>query len=156
MQMTTLNKLPHEHLVRQLLAPQSKYAIPFDDVLLLLWPYIAPPTSITSALQFLDLANHYGSGRSYFDDDPKTTLAAQGITEADFTLKTPWDQYPVVAFLLAVWELVETYVTSFVEATYSGDAAVAADRPCRPGCRRRPPPAGATFAACRRWTAGRR
>jgi hypothetical protein len=127
MQMTALNKLPPGHLVRQLLAPQSKYAIPFDDVLLLLWPYLAPPTSITSALQFLDLMNNYGSGRSYFDDDPKTTLAAQGITEADFSLKTPWDQYPVVAFLLSVWQLVETYVTSFVDATYSGDAAVAAD-----------------------------
>jgi len=50
----------------------------------------------------------------------------QGITEADFRLKTPWDQYPVVAFLLAVWDRVETYVTSFVEATYAHDAAVAA------------------------------
>ena len=114
MQMTTLNELPPDHAVHQLLAPQSNYAIPFDDVLLILWPYIAPPTSITSALQFLELANDYGAGRSYFDDDPKTTLAAQGITEADFSVKTPWDQYPVVAFLLAVWDLVESYVTSFV------------------------------------------
>ena len=127
MQMTTLNELPPDHLVYKLLAPQSNYAIPFDDVLLLLWPYIAPPTSITSPLQFLELANDYGAGRCYFDDDPKTTLARQGITEADFRLKTPWDQYPVVGFLLQIWDPVETYVTSFVEATYSDDAAVAGD-----------------------------
>jgi len=127
MQMTALNELASGHLVRQLLAPQSKYAIPFDDVLLVLWPYIAPPTSLTSALQFLELANDYGAKRSYFDDDPKTTLVAQGIAEADFSRTTAWDQYPVVAFLLAVWDRVETYVTSFVEATYADDAAVAAD-----------------------------
>jgi hypothetical protein len=128
MQMATLNELSTHHAVHQLIAPQSNYAIAFDDVLLILWPYIAPPTSITSALQFLELANDYGAGRSYFDDDPKTTLATQGITEADFSLETPWDQYPVVAFLLAVWDLVESYVTAFVQAAYPDDASVAADR----------------------------
>ena len=37
MQMTMLNTLPADHPIYQLLAPQSKFAIPFDDVLLALW-----------------------------------------------------------------------------------------------------------------------
>jgi Lipoxygenase len=128
MQMTMFNTLRTDHPIYQLLAPQSKYAIPFADVLLLLWSLIAPPTSISTPFQFLELTNAYGAGRSYFDDDPKTTLAKLGLVETDFTLKTPWDQYPVVQRLLAVWGLCETYVNSFVEATYPTDAAVASDR----------------------------
>jgi hypothetical protein len=128
MQMTMFNTLPTDHPIYQLLAPQSKYAIPFADVLLLLWAYIAPPTSISTPFQFLELANGYGAGRSYFDDDPKTTLASLGLVEADFTLKTPWDQYPVVQRLLAVWGLTETYVNSYIQTTYQTDASVAGDR----------------------------
>ena len=71
MQMTMLNTLPASHPVYQLLAPQSKYLIPFDDVLLALWPRIAPPTSVATADQFLSLANHYADGRSFFEDDPQ-------------------------------------------------------------------------------------
>ena len=127
LQMTMFNTFPPTHPVYQLLAPQSKYAIPFADVLLLLWSFIAPPTSLSTPLQFLELANDYGAGRSYFDDDPKTALAAFGILEADFTVATPWDQFPIVQDLLAVWGLTEAYVTSFVQATYTDDAAVAAD-----------------------------
>jgi hypothetical protein len=127
MQMTMLNTLPSGHAIHQFLAPQSKYAIPFDDLLVLLWPHIAPPTSISNALEFLQLANDYSAGRSYFDDDPKTTLTNLGLVEADFTVHTPWDQYPVAQHLLAVWSLTETYVNSVVQATYTSDAAVAAD-----------------------------
>jgi hypothetical protein len=127
MQMTMFNTLPTDHPIYQLLAPQSKWAIPFDDVLLVLWSEIAPPTSLTSWIDFLQLANDYAAGRSYFDDDPKVTLAHHGLVEADFTLNEPWDQYPVVQRLLAVWNLVETYVQAFVSASYSSDASVAAD-----------------------------
>jgi hypothetical protein len=70
----------------------------------------------------------YGAGRSSFDDDPKTTLAKLGLVEADFTLDKPWDQYPVVQRLLVLWELCETYVNSYVQATYQTDAPVASDR----------------------------
>lgn len=128
MQMTMFNTFPTDHPIYQLLSPQSKYAIPFDDVLLLLWSSIAPPTSISTPFQFLELANGYGAGRSYFDDDPKTTLANLNLVEADFTLKTSWDQYPVIQRLLAVWELTQTYVNSFIQATYLTDASVAGDR----------------------------
>lgn len=127
MQMTMLNTLPTDHPIYQLLAPQSKFAIPFDDVLLVLWSQIAPPTSLAGPVDFLELANDFAAGRSYFDDDPQTTLSRLGLVEADFTLTTPWDQYPVVQRLLAVWDLVVPYVKAFVNATYPSDASVAAD-----------------------------
>jgi hypothetical protein len=127
MQMTMFNTLPPEHPVRQLLAPQSKYAIGFDQVLLDLWPDIAPPTSLATSDAFLQLADEYAAGRSFFDDDPKPTLRRFGLRAADFTDRTPWDRYPVVARLLSVWDLVEAYATACVGATYASDAAVAGD-----------------------------
>ena len=57
MQMTMLNTLSTAHPIYQRLAPQSKYATAFDDVLLLLWSQIAPPTSIAGWIEFLELAN---------------------------------------------------------------------------------------------------
>ncbi len=127
MQMTMFNTLPTDHPLYQLLAPQSKFAIAFDDVLLALWSQIAPPTSLAGFVEFLELANDYAAGRSYFDDDPRATLARLGLVEADFTLHTAWDQYPVVQRLLAVWDLVATYVHACVQAIYPSDASVAAD-----------------------------
>jgi hypothetical protein len=128
MQMTMLNTFPATHPIYRLLAPQSRFAIPFDDVLLALWSNIAPPTSIVSANEFLGLSNQYARGRSYFDDDPRTTLAALRLRQADFTRKSPWDQYPLVQRLLQVWDLVTAYVKAFVRRTYPSDAAVAGDR----------------------------
>lgn len=129
MQMTMLNTLPASHPIYQLLAPQSKYLIPFDDALLALWSRIAPPTSVATADQFLSLANDYADRRSFFEDDPRTTLKNLGLRQSDFTRATAWDQYPLVAQLLAVWDLVATYVRACVRATYGSDAAVAGDRP---------------------------
>ncbi len=127
MQMTMLNTLPSTHPVYQLLAPQSKFVIPFDNVLMALWSNIAPPTSIVSANEFLGLSNEYAQGRSYFDDDPRRTLKALRLRQADFTRKSSWDQYPVVRRLLQVWDLVGAYVKAFVRGTYPSDAAVAGD-----------------------------
>ena len=128
MQMTMFNTLPTDHPVYQLLAPQSKFAIPFDDALLNLWSDISPPTSLATANDFLGLANEYAAGRSFFDDDPKTTLKQLGLRQKDFTSRTAWDRYPVVQRLLTIWELVEAYVASFVSASYGSDAAVASDQ----------------------------
>ena len=111
----------------ELLAPQSKFAIPFDNVLLALWPQIAPPTSLATGDEFLALANDFAAGRSYFDDDPKTTLKQLGLRRRDFSVDEPWDRYPVVQRLLTIWDLVESYVETFVRTTYASDAAVAAD-----------------------------
>jgi Lipoxygenase len=127
LQMTMYNTLPADHPVSVLLQPQSNYLIPFDDVLLVGWPAIAPPTSLTTANDFLALANTYATGRSYFDDDPTTTIAQLGLRQKDFTAKTAWDKYPVVQRLLILWNLVSKYVEAFVAATYPSDAAVAGD-----------------------------
>lgn len=127
MQMAMLNTLPASHPVHQLLAPQSKYLIAFDDALLALWSDIAPPTSLSSSEEFLALADDYAAGRSYFDDDPKETLKRLGLRPADFSHEADWDRYPVVRRLLTVWDLVEAYATACVHATYRSDAAVAGD-----------------------------
>jgi hypothetical protein len=127
MQMTMFNTLPSEHPLHQLLAPQSNYAIAFDDTLLALWSDLAPPTSLTSANDFLALSNAYAAGRDYFDDDPKRTLKRLGLRQKDFTSRKPWDRYPVVQRLLAIWGLVEDYVEAVVRASYASDDAVASD-----------------------------
>jgi hypothetical protein len=127
MQMTMFNTFAATHPIYQLLAPQSQFAMAFDDVLLAQWPNIAPPTSIASGGEFLGLANDYATGRSYFDDDPKVTLKALGLAQKDFSRNLPWDQYPVVQRLLTIWDLVTPYVNTFVQATYRSDAAVAGD-----------------------------
>jgi hypothetical protein len=128
MQMAMLNTLPADHPIYQLLAPQSKYVIPFDNVLLRLWSQLAPPTSLATASDFLALANDYAEGRSYFDDDPWATINQLGLRRRDFTAGTPWDQYPVVQRLTRIWDLVATYVNTFVSTTYGSNAAVAGDR----------------------------
>lgn len=128
MQMTFANTIPAGHPLQPLVGPQSNYLIAFDEVLLLLWEHIAPPTSVTSAGQFLELCNTFAHGREYFDDDPTATLRKLGITQADFSVERPWDRYPIVGSLLAVWRAVEEYVGVFVEKTYLDDAEVAADK----------------------------
>ena len=127
MQMTMFEELPEGHPVRVLLGPQSKYLIPFDDVLLVLWRHIAPPTSVSSGLQFLELVNLYADGREFFDDDPTTTLAKLGLRVEDFTVHEPWDQYPIVGQLLSFWAATGKYVDTYVDQTYATDADVAGD-----------------------------
>ena len=96
MQMTMFQSLSADNPARRLLEPQSSYLIPFDDVLLLQWSAAAPPTSIATGRQFLELIDRYAEGRGFFDDDPTTQLEQLGLTEADFTVDEPWDQYPIV------------------------------------------------------------
>ena len=128
MQMTMFNTLPTDHPIYLLLAPQSNFAIGFDDALLALWSELAPPTSLASSDEFLALSNDYAAGRSYFDDDPRTTIDQLELRQRDFTAEEPWDRYPVVQRQLQAWDLVQTYVETFVETTYASDAAVAADQ----------------------------
>lgn len=127
--MTLAQKVPAGHPLRLLLDPQSDFLIQFDEILLLLWKEIAPPTSISTAWKFLKLCNAFADGRGLFDDDPTTTLQNLGITEADFTVEKPWDAYPIAGHYLYFWQATETYARAFVEATYADDAQVAADAP---------------------------
>ena len=73
------------HIVRQLLGRQSNYLIAFDQFLLLVWS-IAPPTSVISGAGLLEMFDSYAGGRSFFADDPKTTIAAYGLRKEDFTV----------------------------------------------------------------------
>jgi hypothetical protein len=127
MQMTMYNAIPRDHYLFHLLEPQSRYLTEFDEVLLLLWNYIAPPTSLSTGFQFLTLADRFASGRAFFDDDPMITLEKLGLQQADFSLHKPWDVYPIVQDLLDLWTSTEEYVGTFVDVTYLDDAAVAHD-----------------------------
>ena len=119
MQMTMFESLSKSNPARRLLEPQSSYLIPFDDVLLLKWSAAAPPTSIASAWQYLELLDLDTDGREFFDDDPTTTLQHLGLTESDFTVHEPWDQYPVVGQLLSIWEAPGRSVDTCVDQAYS-------------------------------------
>jgi hypothetical protein len=127
MVMTMANNLTSDHPISQLALPQSNYLIEFNEVLLLLWDFIAPPTSIDNPFQFLQLCDRFAQGRQYFDDDPRVALANGGVDQAAFTKDSPWDLYPVVRHLLAIWDATEAFVDVFVETTYSSDGAVADD-----------------------------
>jgi hypothetical protein len=128
MLMTMFQTLPADNPARRLLEPQSSFLIPFDDVLLLQWNAAAPPTSIASGRQFLQLIDHYADGRQFFDDDPVTQLEQLGITEADFTIDEPWDQFPIVGDLLAIWAATGRYVDAYVDHAYPTDQDVQRDR----------------------------
>ena len=128
MQMTMYNELPPSHPVYELLAPQSSYLFGFDDILLFLWRQIAPPTSISTPYQFLGLLNEFANGRPFAADNPKQAIADLGLDGADFTIDTPWDQYPIVAYYLEIWDASEAYVGAVVGASYSNDKAVEKDR----------------------------
>ncbi len=52
-----------------------------------------PPRSPTRC-GVLKLEDKFAEGREYFDDDPKVELKKNGIVEADFTDKKPWDLFP--------------------------------------------------------------
>ena len=123
-----------DHPVRTLLYQHSDYVIEFNYVLLSdpgatnMYGRIAPPTSLANAEQVLKLEDKFAAGREFFDDDPIEELKKNGIVEANFTDKKPWDLFPVVQNLLRIWDICENYVKAFVANTYPTDAAVAADK----------------------------
>jgi Lipoxygenase len=128
MLMTMFQTLPADNPVRRLLEPQSSLLIPFDDVLLLQWSAAAPPTSVASSRQFLELVDRYATDRRFFDDDPVTQLERLGITESDFTITEPWDQFPIVGDLVDIWNATGRYVGTYVDHAYPADRDVEADR----------------------------
>src|ERR1043166_968459 len=82
MQMTMHNTMDPSHPIYQLLAPQSKYTIGYNEMMLLLWA-ATPASSIVSSLEFLRLSDEFAKGRGFFDDDPKVALEKLGIREQD-------------------------------------------------------------------------
>jgi Lipoxygenase len=128
MLMTMFENLSANNPVRKLLEPQSSYVIPFDDVLLVGWSSLAPPTSIVTGWQFLELMDLYAKARQFFDYDPTTTLEQLGLTESDFTVREPWDQYPIVGHLLAIWNATGRYANTYVDQAYLTDQDVQRDQ----------------------------
>ncbi|TAE18232.1 MAG: hypothetical protein EAZ95_04755 [Bacteroidetes bacterium] len=128
MQMCMYNNLSSNHKLYQFLEPQSNYLIPFDLLLLLTWKQAAPPTSINSGFEFADLLRTYAKDRKFFDDDPLVELANMGIVEEDFTVNTPWDMFPIVADMLKIWNLTQTYTEKVIDNLYADDTQVATDK----------------------------
>ena len=122
-----LENVDDVHPVGQILKPQSEFLMQFDEILLLIWDFIAPPTSFDSKESFLQLIDAFAEGRNFFDDDPRKTLERHGIVEADFSVVQPWDRYPIVAHYLECYAEVETYVGKVVDSFGLSDAAVAND-----------------------------
>lgn len=127
MQMTLKQVLPAHHALAHLLAPQSKYNIAFNNILFLLWLEIGPPTSINGPDEFLVLCNEFAKRHTYFDNDPNTALRKLGLEAADFTVRDPWDQFPVVRRYLDIWDATKRYVGAVVGATYASDIDVLRD-----------------------------
>jgi hypothetical protein len=136
MQMTMYNNLSDTHCLWPLMNPQSEFLIDFDYFLLLdgIWDLLAPPTPIGSPNDLLDLFERFAApsprapqGRQFFDDDPPTALKQLGLDEKDFTKQEAWDAYPLVGFLLDIWNLTHEYVKSVVYQVYADDAAVKND-----------------------------
>src|SRR5258705_8416449 len=128
MLMTLNNYVEETHPLRVFMAPQSEFIIPFNNVLLLLWKQIAPPTSVSDAKQLLAMTDAFAKGRTYLEDDPNTTVQDNGIREADFTNNAPWDQYRIAGQLLSLYDAVGKYVSVFVNNTWPNDAAVVEDK----------------------------
>jgi hypothetical protein len=84
MQMALFQKMPSSHPVHQVVGRQSKFLISFDVALMLYWTAFAP-TSLATAVEFLELNDLFGAGRRFFDDDPLNALVAQGLSAADFS-----------------------------------------------------------------------
>jgi hypothetical protein len=134
MQETMFHAIDQSHSIFKLLGPQSRYLIGFDYALFNktqlmgdLFSQIAPPSGFGNPRIVLELMDTFAVSRNFFDDDPKTQLARNGLEEADFTLEKPWDQYPTVRHLLRIWDICERYVAAFVGETYADDSAVASD-----------------------------
>ena len=130
MQMAMWNTLPDDHLLHQALAPQSRFTISFNFLLLTGWSQLSPPTSIGDTGKFLKLAAKYAQAHDFFATDPHVMLASMGIEEASFTSPggEPWDRYPNVQHMLHLWDLTARYVQGVIDAGYASDADVAHDR----------------------------
>jgi Lipoxygenase len=126
MVMTMFQTLGASHIIRQLFGRQSDYLIGFDQFLLLDWS-IAPPTSLGTSAQFLQMLDAFAAGRPFFADDPKATLERLGLRKEDFTKHADWDEYPVVRYLLEIWDTSERYVGAVIDANYATDEQVKSD-----------------------------
>ena len=73
------------------------------------------------------MVDKYATNRGFFRDDPKKILATANINEADFSSAKdkPWDKYPMVKYLLAIWDNVAQYANGYVDVCYGNDGQAA-------------------------------
>jgi len=121
-----------KHPIQMLLAPQSEYLIQFNRTLLGKssdFHDIAPPTWIFEPEVVLKLLDAFAEEREFFDDDPYTQLAQNGLKVENFTnsREKPWDLFPVAQNLLRIWDICERFVQAFVLKFYPDNAAVTRD-----------------------------
>jgi hypothetical protein len=128
MQMAMYNWLPATHPLWTLLQPQSEFLIDFDYILLrpglqpgLGWEKLAPPTPVGDPDTLLRLLDRFAKGRDFFADDPPTALERLGLEREELSAKGPWDVYPLMGFLLEIWDHAEAYVTTVVSHIYEND-----------------------------------
>ncbi len=129
MLMEFLNNIPAGHPLYPLIEPQSKYVMQFDLIFALTSEILLPFTSIANTPQFFHLIDRYAADYGFFDDDPPTRFAAQGLEEDDFSVDEPWDQYPLAGFILKNWKATAKYVNTVVDVSYPIDFSVFADAP---------------------------
>ena len=134
MQMTMHKSLSATHPLWSLLRPQSQSLINFNYVLLtLLFGAISPPTPVDNYMTLLGLLDGFAKNRSFFDDDPLEELKVRKLDVKDFTKKQQsgkqrdWDAYPVVGYMLEIWDYTNQFVTVVVNETYKDDEAVRKD-----------------------------
>ena len=129
MQMTMYNHLPADHPLRPLLEPQSQSLIDFDFVLLTtLFQKISPPTPVSGPLALLTLARH-GSPRTARSSTTTRTPSSRSAGSRPRTSRRSkdWDRYPLVGWLLEIWQITHEYVKAVVEVIYPTDSDVAND-----------------------------
>jgi len=122
-----LSNLGSTHPVYQILRPQSDFLMQFDEILLLIWKFLAPPTSFASKESFLQLIDAFAENRNFFDDDPQATLTRMGISKADFSVHSDWDRFPIVKTYLECFASASTYVNTVVDSFALRDADIAGD-----------------------------
>ena len=129
MQMALWDTLPPDHILFQMLAPQSRFTIAFDFLLLAGWSRLSPPTSISDPSKFLTLCGKYAATHDFFSTDPPVMLASLGLDEPTFTApgQPPWSRYPNVARTMRLWDLTAAYVQGVIDAGYASDTDVAQD-----------------------------
>ena len=82
-------------------------------------------------MPLLRLLDRFAEGRTFFHDDPLDELRHRGLDVNDFTMVTEWDAYPVVGYLLDIWDITGDYVTGVVNDFYASDEEVARDEHLR-------------------------
>ena len=126
--MTMYNHLPDGPPALPLLQPQSQSLIDFDFVLLThLWGQIAPPTPVAGYMPLLELLDRFAEKPHVLRRRPAERADDAWARREGLHGGKDWDAYPVVGFLLDIWDITGEFVTAVVDDLYPSDDDVAKD-----------------------------